>query len=149
MTLEEFTKIIESYGSSSERWPVGLREECENFIANNSAARELIDRQQELEMLMNQIAVPEFPGLEAKVLDQQLPPRKLAPLDRFLEWLLPADKPGKLFWRPAMVACLPLIFGIVIGNFYNFGIDLNSEGFEYWDDELYVLSLNDYTENLF
>ena len=149
MTLEEFTKIIEIYGSSSERWPVGLREECENFIANNSEARELNDRQQELEMLMNQIAVPEFPGLEAKVLNQQLPPRKLALLDPFLEWLLPAGKPGKLFWRPAMIACLPLIFGIVIGNFYNFGVGLQGESFEYWDDELYILSLNDYTENLF
>jgi len=149
MTLEEFTKIIENYGSSSERWPVGLREECENFIANNSEARELNDRQQELEMLMNQIAVPEFPGLEAKVLNQQLPPRKLALLDPFLEWLLPAGKPGKLFWRPAMIACLPLIFGIVIGNFYNFGVGLQGESFEYWDDELYILSLNDYTENLF
>ena len=149
MTLEEFGKIIESYGSSSERWPVDMREECENFIADNSEAREQVNRQLELEMLMDQIAVPEFPGLEARVLDQQLPSRKLAPLDQFLEWLLPADKSGKQFWRPAMVACLPLIFGIVIGNFYNFGVGLQGEGFEYWDDELYILSLNDYTENLF
>ncbi|HAT28152.1 MAG TPA: hypothetical protein DCS89_14135 [Gammaproteobacteria bacterium] len=149
MTLEEFGKIIESYGSSSERWPVDMREECENFIADNSEARELVNRQLELEMLMDQIAVPEFPGLEARVLDQQLPSRKLAPLDQFLEWLLPADKSGKQFWRPAMVACLPLIFGIIIGNFYNFGVGLQGESFEYWDDELYILSLNDYTENLF
>ncbi|HIF85660.1 MAG TPA: hypothetical protein EYQ30_02355 [Gammaproteobacteria bacterium] len=149
MTLEEFGKIIESYGSSSERWPVDMREECENFIADNSEAREQVNRQLELEMLMDQIAVPEFPGLEARVLDQQLPSRKLAPLDQFLEWLLPADKSGKQFWRPAMVACLPLIFGIIIGNFYNFGVGLQGESFEYWDDELYILSLNDYTENLF
>ncbi|MFP6826798.1 MAG: hypothetical protein VB977_11930 [Pseudohongiellaceae bacterium] len=149
MTLEEFGKIIESYGSSSERWPVDMREECENFIADNSEARELVNRQLELEMLMDQIAVPEFPGLEARVLDQQLPSRKLAPLDQFLEWLLPVDKSGKQFWRPAMVACLPLIFGIIIGNFYNFGVGLQGESFEYWDDELYILSLNDYTENLF
>ena len=149
MTLEEFGKIIESYGSSSERWPVDMREECKNFIADNSEARELVNRQLELEMLMDQIAVPEFPGLEARVLDQQLPSRKLAPLDQFLEWLLPADKSGKQFWRPAMVACLPLIFGIIIGNFYNFGVGLQGESFEYWDDELYILSLNDYTENLF
>ena len=149
MTLEEFGKIIESYGSSSERWPVDMRKECENFIADNSEARELVNRQLELEMLMDQIAVPEFPGLEARVLDQQLPSRKLAPLDQFLEWLLPADKSGKQFWRPAMVACLPLIFGIIIGNFYNFGVGLQGESFEYWDDELYILSLNDYTENLF
>ncbi|MCH7672578.1 MAG: hypothetical protein IIB72_10495, partial [Proteobacteria bacterium] len=45
MNLEEFTQIIESHGSSSERWPLGLREECENFIADNSEARELINRQ--------------------------------------------------------------------------------------------------------
>lgn len=149
MTLAEFRKIIESYGSSSERWPLGLRKECENFIADNSEARELINRQHELEMLMDQIVVPEFPGLEARILDQQLPARKLVPLDQFLEWLLPVDNPGKHFWRPAMVACLPLIFGIIIANFYNFGVGLQGEGFEYWDDELYILSLNDYTENLF
>ena len=32
--------------------------------------------------------------------------------------------------------------------FFSFGVTTENQGFEYWDDELYVLSLNDYTENV-
>lgn len=149
MTLEEFTKLVEDYGCEPSRWPVGLRQECENFIAGSTEARALINQQQDLDTLMDRLRVPEFPGLEARVLNQALPPRSASPVDQFLQWLLPTGSVGKQLWRPAMVACLPLVFGIVIGNFYNFGVGLRSEGFEYWDDELYMLSLNDYTENLF
>ena len=149
MTLEEFTKLVEDYGTEPSRWPVRLRQECEDFIAGNTEADALINRQRDLEILMDRLRVPEFPGLEARVLNQALPPRYSSPIDQFLEWLLPTGSVGKQLWRPAMVACLPLVVGIVIGNFYNFGVGLRSEGFEYWDDELYMLSLNDYTENLF
>jgi hypothetical protein len=149
MTLEEFTQIIDSHGSEPARWPEGLRQQCENFLANSVAASVLIRQQQEVEMLMDQIELPAFPGLEARVLTQPLPPHRNSALDQFLAWLLPPDNLGKHFWRPAMAACLPLVFGTVIANFYSFGVNVQSEGFEYWDDELYMLSLNDYTENQF
>lgn len=149
MTLEEFTQIIDSHGSEPTRWPARLREQCKNFMANSIEARALISQQRQLEMLMDQIELPAFPGLEARVLAQVLPPPRDSSLEQFLAWLLPWDSLGKHFWRPAMAACLPLVFGIVIANFYSFGVGVQSEGFEYWDDELYMLSLNDYTENLF
>lgn len=149
MKIEEFTKIVETYGSESTRWPAELRDECTAFMANNPAARTLINRQWELDKLLNQITVPAFPELESRVLNQQLPPRKGSLTDQILAWMLPENGFGKQIWRPAMLACLPLVFGIVIGNFFSFGVDLENDGFAYWDDELTMLSLNDYTENSF
>lgn len=149
MKIEEFTKIIETCGSESTHWPAELRDECADFMANNPAARTLINRQWELDKLLNQITVPVFPELESRVLNQQLPPRKGSLSNQVLAWVLPENGFGKQIWRPAMLACLPLVFGIVIGNFFSFGIGLENDGFAYWDDELTMLSLNDYTENSF
>jgi hypothetical protein len=42
-----------------------------------------------------------------------------------------------------------LVFGIVLGNYFSFGIGIEDDGFQYWDDELAMLSLTDYTETNF
>ncbi len=147
MTIEEFTKLLESHGAESSRWPDSTREECLGFLAGNTQAQELMNQQRELEALMNQIEVPNFPELQARVLNQALPERDRTLFDELLQWLLPANISGGQIWRPALVACLPLLFGIVIGNFYSFGIGVESDGFSYWEDELTMLSLNDYSEN--
>lgn len=149
MKIEAFTKIVETYGADSTRWPAELREECTAFMASNPTARTLINRQCELDKLLDQIAVPDFPQLESRVLNQHLPARRGSLGDQVLAWLLPENGFGKQIWRPAMLACLPLLFGIVIGNFFSFGVGLENDGFAYWDDELTMLSLNDYTENSF
>ncbi|NQV70372.1 MAG: hypothetical protein HQ498_10135 [Pseudohongiella sp.] len=149
MTIEEFTKIVESYGSEAARWPAEQREQCRTFMASNAAASTLLNQQRELESLLDQITVPEFPTLESRVLNQQLPKQEASVLDRALAWLLPKNSFSQQLWRPAMLACLPLVFGIVIGNFFSFGIALENDGFAYWDDELTMLSLNEYTENSF
>lgn len=146
MNIEEFTEIVESYGSESASWPEEIRQECIAFMANDPAARELINRQWQLDRLLDQRTVPVFPELESRVLNQQLPDRRGPLLDRVLAWMLPSEKH---FLRPVLLACLPLLFGIFIGNFFSFGVDLENDGFAYWDDELTMLSLNDYTENSF
>lgn len=149
MKIEEFTRIVETYGSESTRWPAELREECIAYMASDPTARTLINRQWELEKLLDQMPVPAFSGLESRVLNQPLPAHKGSLVDQVLTWLLPENSFGKLIWRPAMLACLPLVFGMVIGNFFSFGVGLENDGFAYWDDELTMLSLNDYTENSF
>ena len=149
MNIEEFGKIVDSYGSESSAWPMELREECSSFVAASLTARTLIKQQRELEILLDQVAVPNFPELESRILNQRLPARKITLLEQLLAWLMPENSFGKQIWRPAMLACLPLVFGIVIGNFFSFGIGLENDGFAYWDDELTMLSLNDYTENSF
>ena len=149
MKITEFTRIVETYGSEPTRWPTELREDCAAFMASNPTASSLINRQRQLEKLLDQVPVPDFPGLESRVLNQQLPPHRGTLADQILAWLLPENGFGKQIWRPAMLACLPLVFGIAIGNFFSFGVGLENDGFAYWDDELTMLSLNDYTENSF
>ena len=149
MTLEEFTKIVEIYGIDSRDWPLGLRDDLKAYIAGNSEARTLIDQQQELDNLMDQVAVPEFPGLEARVLNQELPDRRESLIDPLINWLLPENNFGNQFWRPAMAACLPLMFGILLGNYFTFGVFGEGDEYEYWEDELTMLSLTDYSESEF
>lgn len=139
MTLEEFTRIIDLYGSESARWPKRLRGECESFVANNSEARTLLDRQRQVDELMEQLEVPDFPGLETRVLNQPLPEPKRSVFEGIVSWLLPTDNFGKQVWRPAIAACIPLVFGVVLGNYFSFGIGVEDDGFQYWGDELAML----------
>ena len=149
MTLEEFTRIIDLYGSESARWPKKLRAECQSFVTNNIEARTLLNQQWLVDEIMEQLEVPSFPGLETRVLNQPLPERNLSLLEAVMSWLLPGENLGKQLWRPAIAACIPLVFGIVLGNYFSFGVGVEDDGFQYWGDELAMLSLTDYTETNF
>lgn len=149
LTLTEFTDLLDRHGADVDTWPAATRERCQQLLDDDAAARNLLQQQRQLDSLLDRLPMPEFPRLEARVLHQPLPPRARSTLDAALEWLFPAGVLGRQFWRPAMAACLPLMFGFVVGNFFSFGITAENPGFDYWDDELYMLSLNDYTENLF
>ncbi|MBL4573363.1 MAG: hypothetical protein JKY86_09865 [Gammaproteobacteria bacterium] len=149
MTLEDFTRIIDLYGSESARWPKSLRSECESFVANNIEARTLLNQQWQVDSIMGQLPVPRFPGLEARVLNQSLPERNRNFFEEVMRWLIPNESFGKQIWHPAVAACIPLVFGIVLGNYFSFGIGIEDDGFQYWGDELTMLSLTDYTETNF
>ena len=155
MTLEAFTKIVEIYGADTRQWPTGLRDDCEAFIADSPAARTLIKQQRELDRLMDQLTVPEFPNLKEKVLNQELPDPARSLIDQFMNWLLPENNFRKQLWHQAMADCLPLVFGILLGNYFTFGVFgevgeyLDGDEYEYWEDELTMLSLTDYSESEF
>lgn len=149
MTLEEFTRIIDLHGWESTRWPKSLRAECESFVANNIEARTLLNQQLQVDEIMGQLEVPSFPGLETRVLNQPLPEREQSFFEEVMSWLIPQENFGKRVWHPAIAACIPLVFGIVLGNYFSFGIGIEDDGFQYWDDELAMLSLTDYTETNF
>jgi hypothetical protein len=149
MTLDEFTHLVESHGVDSERWPDHLQHPGQDLLATSTEAQRLMTRHRQLAQQLDQLLVPEFPGLESRVLSQQLPSHKDALLDQLLAWLLPENPFGKQFWRPAMAACLPLVFGILVGNYFSFGVFIEDDSFEYWEDELAMLALDDYTENSF
>ena len=159
MTLEEFTNIVEIYGADARQWPAGLRDDCEAYIADSPEARTLIDQQRELDRLMDQLAVPAFPNLKEKVLHQELPDPARSLIDQLMNWLLPENNFRKQLWHQAMAACLPLVFGILLGNYFTFGVfgeaeayfggDGNGDEYEYWEDELTMLSLTDYSESEF
>lgn len=149
MTLQKFSGILDRRGADAQAWPVVERAACHSLLETSPEARKLLREHQQLAQALDQLQVPALPGLEARVLNQSLPARTRSLLDHLLDWLLPGNLFGPRIWRPAMVACLPLVIGILVGNYFSFGVATENQGFEYWDDELYVLSLNDYTENLF
>lgn len=149
MTLQDFTRIIDLYGTESARWPKSLRGDCESFVANNVEARALLNQQWRVDEALAQLEVPSFPGLEARILNQSLPERNRNLFETVVSWLLPEGSFGRQVWRPAIAACIPLVFGIVLGNFFSFGIGVEDDGFQYWGDELAMLSLSDYTETTF
>ncbi|MCG8414581.1 MAG: hypothetical protein MI746_10230 [Pseudomonadales bacterium] len=145
MTLDEFTHILEVYGSDAEQWPDSQREACLHFTKVNTQAKALLASYQQLDAKLNTIAAPSFPGLEQRVLTQSLPAKQSGLLDSIINWLLPEADSWSDLWRPATAACLPLVLGIVVGNFYSFGITVEDDGFQYWDDELLMLSFNEYS----
>jgi len=149
MTLEEFSTLVDIHGSNIKNWPSALRKDSKTLLENSDRARTLLTAQRRLEQQLDQITVPEFAGLQARILKQQLPPRNDPPLDKLLDWLIPVGGFAAQLWRPAMVACLPLVFGIVLGNYYSFGVGVESSEVEYWEDELTLLSLSDYSESIF
>jgi hypothetical protein len=149
MTLDEFTHIVESNGADPEHWPDLLQHQCRGFLATSAEAQTLLAQHQQLASQLDRLSVPDFPGLESRVLAQYLPSRNEPLLDRLLSWLLPENPLSKQLWRPAMAACLPLVFGILVGNYFSFGVFTEDSGFEYWEDEFAMLSLDDYTESSF
>jgi len=146
-TLEEFTHILEVHGTNRENWPGELRQDMESFLASNEAAISLLEEHELLEQRLDKIVVPDFPNLEQRVLHQHLPPRTQSILALLLNWLIPVENFTASLWRPAMAACLPLVFGIVLGNFYSFGINSEIDELDYWDDELAFLALSDIPES--
>lgn len=146
MTLDQLQKLLETYGCNESHWPLETREQCHSLIAREPAAQTLLKQYQMLDEQLDQLQSPEFPGLEQRVLNQDLPLRGTGLIDRLLNWLVPSSATGAGLLRPALAACLPLVLGIVVGNFYSFGFEAYGDGFQYWEDELLMLSFNDYSE---
>ena len=153
MTLEEFSQYIETHGAEPIKWPTESRQTADDLLLGDEAAQALLADYQTFEHKLDGFAVPGFPGLEQRVLNQNLPPRQPSLLTQLLNWLVPAERSDMHLWRPAMAACLPLVFGVVLGNYFSFGISadlsLETDEYEYWEDELTFLALSDYSESSF
>ncbi len=147
MTLEDFKQTIESLVTDPAHWPIDTRVQCEMLLESNSDARLLLNEQCELDLLLQKIEAPVFLGLETRILNQNLPPRQQSVIDNIVDWLVPAQL-GTQLWRPAIAACLPLVFGVLVGNFFSFGVSEQELALEYWDDELALLSFNDFSSDL-
>ena len=105
----------------------------------------------------NKIDSAIYSRVEARVLNQPLPPQSQSTvpgtpsfargltqsIDTLIDWVSPRRQ---TLWQPVLAASCPLVLGIVIGNFFHFGVNATTEpSFESWDDELVMLSFNDMT----
>tara|TARA_R110001606_G_scaffold228703_4_gene376696 strand:- start:153 stop:596 length:444 start_codon:yes stop_codon:yes gene_type:complete len=144
MTAQRFEQIVTAYGSEPARWPAQEREAAIQFLAENPAEKSLIEGYRELNMLLDAMPMPAFTQMEQRVIRSLHEKTRDSLLDRVLDWLIPRQQRG-MAWalRPALVACLPLVCGIYMANFYSFGIDSAENS---WQEELYLISMNDYAE---
>ena len=144
MTAQRFEQIVTAYGSEPARWPAQEREAAIQFLAENPAEKSLIEGYRELDMLLDAMPMPAFTQMEQRVIRSLREKTRDSLLDRVLDWLIPRQQRG-MAWalRPALVACLPLVCGIYMANFYSFGIDSAENS---WQEELYLISMNDYAE---
>lgn len=147
MTAQRFEQIVTAYGSESARWPASEREDALHYLAAHPASQTLVEEYRELNGLLDAVQVPALAQMERRVLRALQEASRDSLLDKVLDWLIPRQGLG-MAWRPALVACLPLVCGIYMANFYSFGIDSFSvESAESsWQEELYLISMNDYTE---
>lgn len=149
MNLERFTLIVESYGADSQQWPGDERVEALEFSRTSSDAMSLLDQAAELDQ---HLALFELPNSELSVqriemgilsaLKQGTLKQgrlKQERLERLLDWVLPDfDDLAHTLWRPALVACVPLLFGVAIGLMLtNNTYELSS------DEELSLLAFTD------
>ena len=146
MTRQEFIELLEIRGSDVSQWPAHLREEIDNLLVRDPQAAEALTQFQQLDQMLRQLPVPDAAQLSMRVASQTLPERPVGIVDTLLNWLFPSSGRG-LVWRPALLACLPLFFGVVMANYFNFGIS-SDQSQHNWDDELAMISLTDYSQNL-
>lgn len=146
MNITEFSQLLDAKGSDPNAWPAEQRYAAEDLLTSNPDAQELLRMQRRIDTLLGELPTPALDGLAARIAAQPLPPQRLPLADRVLNWLLP-DQGVTALWRPLTAACLPLLFGVLMGNHFNFGISTESAVSEYWEDELAMISLTDYSEN--
>jgi hypothetical protein len=144
MTPERFAQLVETYGSQPARWPAQERQAAEAWQRENAAAQALCQDYAQLEALLDTLPTPVLSGLEQRVLRRCAALASDSLLDQALDWLLPrGDRLLAWIWRPALVACLPLVCGIYMANYFSFGISGPEVA---WEEELALLALNDYAE---
>jgi hypothetical protein len=147
MNIDAFTQILETHGAVEANWPEETRAACRHLTATSQEAQQLLLQFMLLEQSLDALDQPHFPGLETRILHQALPPQQLSLSDRLINWLIPKSGSPLSLWRPTLAACLPLGFGILVGNLTDLGAVQDSSEYQYWDDELIMLSFNDYSDS--
>jgi hypothetical protein len=161
MTPERFSQLVDSYGGDLLRWPLALQSEASDCLVANPDLHTVLQQGAQLDQALGLWSAPAFADLEARLLQQVLPDRPRGLLDRITDWLIPLSGNHYVpWWRPAVLACLPLLLGMAAGwrlppaqgPGLPFGSSLERSyelAFELsFEEELYFISLSDYAENL-
>ena len=148
MNLQRFEQLIDAYGTDPQRWPVAERSAALKLLADSEQAAELLQQSIWLDQSLDQIAAPAFDQLPNRLLTMPLPAQPKNVLERLMQWLIPSV-PGEFseWWRPAALACLPLVFGLFMGMRLDLFADPAAE-LTGDDAELMFIALADYSEPL-
>ena len=189
MNLDRLETIINCYGSDPGRWPSDERQAALDFINNSRTARQALQASTTSAMQLDAWLASDASLTAPQQLQHRIAQRATEQvlgssmqggltdnlLERFFTWLLP--DPTDLinsfwknsfwknsFWKSGLVACLPLVVGMVWGNFTT--TSMSTAGFffqeepqeeqqeepqeapyleEQYQEELYLLALTEQT----
>ncbi|MCB1647500.1 MAG: hypothetical protein KDI36_18705 [Pseudomonadales bacterium] len=142
MDPDRFRTIVEAFGADPERWPEAERTAAQAFLASSPQAQQLLAAEQDLDALLDTVPAPAIADQSAGIL-ARLPVAEPALIERLTDWLIPERMSFATFFRPALAAALPLLAGIYLGPMINL---TDTETVNYWDEEVYLLTLEDSTE---
>lgn len=152
ISLQRFEQLLDAYGASPQRWPEHEHAAALQLLQQSAQAAQLMQSAQWLDEQLDLLPAPDFSHLNAVLLQTALPARRKKFTDRLLDWLLPMQTPSlAVFWRPAALACVPLMLGLAVGNQLDVLSDVNSADMYSLDleqSELDLISLADYSEML-
>jgi len=104
---ERFEAALDRWGAELSAWPPELRAQAASVLAVSERANTLLERQRSMDARL------------MKLRDHLAPPdlaaRTLSRLARRDRWQRTFDWFASAFWRPALVACAPLIIGFILG----------------------------------
>jgi hypothetical protein len=151
ISLQRFEQLLDAYGASPQGWPDHERAAALELLAQSPHAVQLMQNVQWLDQELDQLPAPDFSHLSAKLLQKPLPARQKSLTEQF-GWLLPLQQhSAALFWRPAALASVPLMLGLVLGNQLDIFSDAYADDMysvEVEETELDLISLADYSETL-
>ena len=100
----ELDELLNRHGADPNGWPAEARPRAQALLRNSASAQALLAEAKRLERALDAMPTPPLPlGLRTRII------ANATPQDAWLQWLT-----TKL-WRPASLACLPLLLGIGFG----------------------------------
>lgn len=100
----ELDELLSRHGTQPRNWPAEARPPAQALLRESASARALLAEAERLERALAAMPTPPVPlGLRTRIL------ANATPRDAWLQWLTTR------VWRPASLACLPLLLGIALG----------------------------------
>jgi hypothetical protein len=122
MKKAEFDHLLACYGADFGDWPGEQRGIAKRALESNPEWQARFLESRALDDALDEYTLesPHLAALEQRILAETV--HKQSILDRFIQWLIPGEALWRpAVWRPALVACLPIIVGVSIG--LNINID--------------------------
>ena len=100
----ELDELLNRHGAEPSGWPAEARPRAQALLRDSASAQALLAEAKQLESALSAMPTPPVPlGLRTRIV------ANATPQDAWLQWLT-----TKL-WRPASLACLPLLLGVALG----------------------------------
>ena len=116
--IQQFEALLDRHGAEPTDWPAALRERALALVDSSTDAQRLFEDAQLLDRTLDAVLddVPRPLGLKTRIL------ANAQPRDPWLDWFTIR------IWRPAALACLPLVVGFAVGtNFADDAVDLEDQ----------------------